>query len=176
MNINVKPFSLSAYFKLLRITCFLILSGVSIMSCNSHSQQESDKNETFQDDCNGRFCFRREFAFPEDPEMKDVEELQLEVTGTTVTGTYHWLPAFKDHRKGHLEGMNNEGTITANYYYIQEGKKDTITLKIVLKEHEAIIESKSAQFGLSTTIDKIDCKQSQVVSEIHYGTLSVQKP
>lgn len=103
-------------------------------------------------------CFRKETPFKDVPEKKDIEELQLTISGNKVTGTFNWLPALKDQRKGNVEGELNDSTITAKYMFSQEGARDTVAIRIVLMKERAVISGGDSALGLNSTLPKIDCK------------------
>ena len=103
-------------------------------------------------------CFRKEYPYKDNGSMKDVVELQLSIDGSQVTGTYNWLPAEKDQRKGTLTGTVVDKTISANYRFMQEGIESTVPVKITLAEKEAMVTSDNAELGLEATLPKTDCR------------------
>ena len=103
-------------------------------------------------------CFRKEYPYKDNSSMKDVVELQLSIDGSQVTGTYNWLPAEKDQRKGTLTGTIVDKTITANYRFMQEGIESTVPLQITLTEKEAMVSGENAELGMDATLAKVGCK------------------
>ena len=74
-----------------------------------------------------------------------------------VTGSYNWLPAFKDQRKGNLKGTISGEIITAQYTFMQEGKEETASLEIYLSETEAVISGGAPELGLNATLPHVEC-------------------
>lgn len=146
-------------------TIFLISLVFGTLSCtNSYKQKPSEtgaipKNEEIQKtEANKTHCFRNEYNFTDEPSVKDVQEIQLTINGDKVTGTYNWLPAYKDQRKGSLKGIIRNDTIICQYNFSQEGSEDSVNLKIVLINKKAIISGGKVELGLNATISEIDCE------------------
>lgn len=138
---------------------FLIFLAFGILSCTNSNKQKTRENEEIQKtEVNKTHCFRNEYNFADEPGVKDVQEIQLSINGDKVTGTYNWLPAYKDQRKGSLQGIIRNDTIICQYNFSQEGIEDSANLKIVLINKKAIISGGKVELGLNTTISEIDCK------------------
>ena len=69
-------------------------------------------------------------------EGKDTTSIELVTKDTKVTGQMNRLPYQKDSRKGTLDGTVKGDTIHAVWSFMQEGMKDTLNLKFVLKNGE----------------------------------------
>ncbi len=152
--------------RFLRNLLILALSGYLVTSCNNstkeekpaHEEEQLLKNETTEDKKKeDNYCFRNQFPFADNSGDMDIEELLLKITANKVTGTYSWLPAYKDQRKGTIEGVITDNVITGSYTFTQEGISNTATIKIAISAKEAIIEGQPAEHGLAATIAKIDC-------------------
>jgi hypothetical protein len=128
-----------------------IIACTFFVGCYNSNTDEAEKTT---------LCFRNENSHHNMPTLKDIEELNLFLKNGKVIGTYNWLPAEKDKRKGSLSGSINTNIIKALYTFEQEGIKDTTLIKIVLLDNKAIITGGSLELGLNTTIDKIDCTLS----------------
>ena len=144
---------------------FLIFLAFGILNCtDSNKQKPSEtgailKNEEIQKtEVNKTHCFRNEYNFADEPGVKDVQEIRLTINGDKVTGTYNWLPAYKDQRKGSFNGTIRNDTIICQYNFSQEGIDDSANLKIVLINKKAIISGGKVELGLNATISEIDCK------------------
>ncbi len=104
-----------------------------------------------------RHCYKNEYPFDGEPNMKDVESLTIEVNGDRAVGEYNWLPAFKDKRIGQFQGTIDDQLVTANYEYTQEGQSAVATISIRLEPSQAVVESERPELGLNATIALVDC-------------------
>ncbi len=59
--------------------------------------------------------------------------MQLEIHGNTVTGTYDWIPAEKDSRRGKISAKKEGNQIRGSYIFTQEGRKQTQHIEIDLQ-------------------------------------------
>lgn len=146
-----------------KIIISVILVSLLQVSCNDTSNKEINilKTKTISEKLikeNKYLCYRNEYPFQDNPKDKDILELNIEVTGTIVTGEYNYLPAFKDKRVGNIEGVISNNAIEGKYTYFQEGKKDIATISIILKNNSAVVEGAPAELGLSENITKINCE------------------
>ena len=145
----------------------LALLGITAFaSCNTSTPTTTETTETKTEMVTATppantpetLCFRNEVVFKDNPDMKDVTELQLAMTGDKVTGTYNWLPAEKDQRNGTLTGTRTDNTIQATYTFMQEGTESTVPVQISLTGNEATVTGGNAALGLNATLAKADCK------------------
>jgi len=148
----------------LTIIILSMFVGFLFIGCeNSNEQKQNSKTNNLKEERSeeniiiNKLCFRNEYPFQDNPSMKDVEELTLSIEGEKVTGTYNWLPAQKDQRKGSLIGTIKDKMITAQYHFLQEGIEGTTELKITINDEKADITGGKPELGLNATIDKIDC-------------------
>jgi len=151
----------------LTISILALIIGFLFIGCkesNSQKQNLENKNvseEKVQKIQEGKttnvLCFKNEFPFQDNPSMKDIEELTLIIEGKKINGTYNWLPAEKDQRKGSLTGTIKDKVIDAQYTFTQEGNENTVLLKINIYADKAVIKGGKFELGLNATIKKIDC-------------------
>lgn len=83
----------------------------------------------------GQYCYAH--TTPEGAPDGDRVLLRLEVDGLRVSGSFDWLPAEKDSRRGTLDGVLTGHTIVADYRYTQEGTTASATLRIELNDATA---------------------------------------
>lgn len=131
----------------------VLLLSVLLTACS----EQSEESESKVDLVDGKHCYMNEYPFEDQADAKDVMELTIIVQGKAVTGSYNWLPAFKDQRTGAFKGSINNGAIKANYMFMQEGKEATADLEIKLHETEAVVKSSDVQLGLAANIEKVEC-------------------
>jgi hypothetical protein len=143
-----------------------VLVGFLFIGCKNSNEQKQDSNpkdikeeKSAENIITDKLCFQNEYPFQENPSMRDVEELTLLIKGEKVTGTYNWLPAQKDQRKGSLTGTIKEKVITAKYRFLQEGIEGTAELRIIINDEKAEITGGDPELGLNATIVKIDCRE-----------------
>ena len=116
------------------------MASIFIASCSSNSNKTANKDSvdahaadtgkiTSATPAASSLCFLK-------TEGKDTTSIELVTKGIKVTGIMNWLPYQKDSRKGTLEGMVKGDTINALWSFMQEGMKDTLNLKFVLKNGE----------------------------------------
>lgn len=106
------------------------------------------------------YCFRNELPYPDDPEVSDIEEMELTVEGEEVIGLLNILPAFKDQRVGEVEGTMKDGTIIATYTFVQEGKKDVAEITLLIDDYVVAIRPAAGNegLGLPKSIERVDCE------------------
>jgi len=148
----------------LTIIILSMFVGFLFIGCkNSNEQKQNSKTNDLKEErlqeniITNKLCFQNEYPFQDNPSMKDVEELTLTIEGEKVIGTYNWLPAQKDQRKGSLIGIIKDKMITAQYRFLQEGIESTTELKIIINDEKAEITGGTPELGLNVTIAKIDC-------------------
>jgi hypothetical protein len=123
--------------KYLNLFC---MASVFIASCSSNNNKTGNKDSvdahaadtgkvTAAAPAASSLCFLK-------TEGKDTTSIELVTKDTKVTGIMNWLPYQKDSRKGTLDGTVNGDTINAVWSFMQEGMKDTLNLKFVLKNGE----------------------------------------
>ncbi|MCR8559522.1 hypothetical protein KXD93_17830 [Mucilaginibacter sp. BJC16-A38] len=121
------------------LTQFCIAS-IFIASCSSNNNKAANKDSsdahaadtgkiTTTAPAVSSLCFLK-------TEGKDTTSIELVTKDTKVTGIMNWLPYQKDSRKGTLDGIVKGDTINAVWSFMQEGMKDTLNLKFVLKNGE----------------------------------------
>lgn len=101
-----------------------------------------------------RFCFRNEYSHDG---MYDVEELVIDLDGSSATGDYNWIPAEKDQRWGQFRGSIENGVIEAEYEYEQEGQTSSTSISIVVTPTEATVFGGSVELGLNQTLARAGC-------------------
>ncbi len=144
--------------------CLLILALVSCNDSKSNkSKEEGEKVTTEKEAMNGAaaspksYCFRNEYPH-EGSSDKDVLELQIDLNGDAVKGTYNWLPAFKDQRKGVFRGELKNNVVKGEYSFQQEGTSETVRIEITLHEDKAVVKGGEPELGLNETIEKVECE------------------
>lgn len=139
-----------------QIMLIALLLGV-LTHLTGCSEQDKANEKANADLVDGKHCYKNEYPFNDGSGAKDVMELNIIVQGDAVTGSYNWLPAFKDQRTGAFKGSTNNGVIKADYVFMQEGKEATADLEIKLHETEAVVKSSNVQLGLAANIEKVKC-------------------
>lgn len=146
--------------KLKTSTTISIFVLIFLISCNKPGKEKTVAkliDSTITEKPETTFCFRNEYPFENEPNDKDIEELQYSVSGDIVSGTYNWIPMYKNQRTGSFKGILKDNIITALYSFYQEGIEDTVTIKIVLENNKAIVTGTSVELGLEVSIAKVKC-------------------
>lgn len=148
----------------LTIIILSVFVGFLFIGCKNSNEQKQDSNTKDLEKekpavniTSSKLCFQNEYPYQDNPSMKDVEELTLLTDGEKVTGSYNWLPAQKDQRKGSLTGTIKDKMITAQYRFLQEGIEGTAQLIIIINDEKAEITGGDPEMGLNATLAKIDC-------------------
>lgn len=82
----------------------------------------------------GNYCFYAEVD-------KDTTEVNLNVTGSQVTGTMSWIPFEKDRAVGKLKGaVNAAGELDLMYDYMIEGNQQTETKVMKIENDQLMIK------------------------------------
>jgi hypothetical protein len=92
-------------------------------------------------------------------ENQDISVVVLNVKGESAEGSYDWLPAFKDHRKGTFKGTRKAKTITADYTYSQEGVTETTSITLVQEDAGLTISGGPPELGLSAQLPVANCAE-----------------
>lgn len=66
-------------------------------------------------------------------DRRDTTNLEMLIKGSKITGQMDWMPFEKDSRKGSLSGTIKNDSISAVWSFMQEGMKDTLALKFLIK-------------------------------------------
>lgn len=91
--------------------------------------------------------------------VQDSLKMNLQIEDEKVTGTYHWLPAEKDSRKGKIKATKSGNSIEGEYDFMQEGKKQNLPIRIELKGNSAtVITNPGMPDKMVVEIEKIACK------------------
>jgi len=151
----VKSVALSFLVMMSFISCNDSESAKSMESTQKASTEKVKKNEL--DNNRKSYCFRNENPHT-DTKDKDVVELYFEVRGESARGTYNWLPALKDQRRGKFRGMIKDNVIKGEYNFTQEGTSQTARIDITVKENEVVVKGFDPALGLDATIKKVECK------------------
>ena len=145
---------------------FILITVTLLPGCKNTTREEqaSEKQEIEKEKANepvttDTYCFRNEYPFKDNPSMKDIQELKLSIENGKVTGTYNWLPAEKDQRKGKVEGTLHNNTVNAQYIFTQEGREDTTQIKIMLETDKAVVKGENTALGVDASISKINCDE-----------------
>lgn len=91
--------------------------------------------------------------------IQDSLILKLEISGKNVSGTFDWVPAEKDARRGTIDGVKVKDTILGEYVFQQEGKRDVLPIRIELQDNIAkVITGAGPPQEMVMEIEKVDCK------------------
>lgn len=138
--------------------------GSFFTGCKNSNENKQNSNARVLNEDNSteiiitdKLCFKNEYPFQDNPSIKDVLELTLNIEGKNVTGTYNWLPAEKDERKGSLDGVIEDKRITAQYRFLQEGIEDSTKLIILINNQKAEVSGGAPELGLNASISSVDC-------------------
>ncbi|MEZ9178246.1 hypothetical protein [Vibrio kanaloae] len=134
--------------------------GMVVLGCDNGNDLELAQIETKQtseDSNERRYCFRNEYPFKDNPSDKDVKELNIEIIGDTVEGTYNWIPVFKDKRMGQFSGSIANGVATVKYVFMQEGSEQEEVLEVKLYDNEVIVGGGLPEMGFAARIKKVLC-------------------
>lgn len=127
-----------------------ILIPVLTLSLFGCSIQQTDETAQL------KLCYQNTYGAVEGEQ--DIEVLWLTVEDNAITGEFHWLPAFKDKRRGTFTGsLTREGTAEVTYVHYQEGQTNTDSLLLTFDQDQATTKGGDIASGLSITLDHIDC-------------------
>lgn len=116
---------------------YVIIAATALASCAGNTYNKNNTGTAATTDTtaavttplpDGQYCFVR----TEGTAHQDTATVQLNITGTQVTGQMVWLPKEKDKRKGSLTGTLDGDDINAVWRFMQEGMKDSIKLAFKL--------------------------------------------
>jgi hypothetical protein len=122
----------------------LFVASLLIASCSSNNKSENKDSVDANAADTGKIaaaaapsaasslCFLR----TEGKTNQDSTSIELVIENNKVTGHMKWLPYQKDSRKGTLDGTVKGDTINAVWSFMQEGMKDTLSLKFKLSNNE----------------------------------------
>ncbi|MAU70699.1 MAG: hypothetical protein CML04_01265 [Pseudozobellia sp.] len=127
----------------------IIVSCLMLLGCKESKKENSGEE---------MLCFRNEYAYNDSSGLKDVEELNLTILDGKVNGSYNWLPAEKDQRKGDFTGTLTGDIIKATYTFSQEGTESTAELTIELEDDKAIVTGGKEELGLNRTLTQVNCE------------------
>ncbi len=138
--------------------CNLLLPVLTLLflgtACSNASSDKAGTGTIVQE----KHCFLKEYPFSDGSDNKDVVSLNIEVKGNKISGTYDWLPAMKDQRKGTIEGLLVGNLIEGQYIYMQEGQTDTVAINIALVGNQAQIKGENPEQDLTEILEKVACK------------------
>ncbi len=139
-------------------TILVLSSGCSKNSAGDLEPQTSGETDRIEATSSRReHCFRNEYAFDDEPDQRDIEELIVVIDGSRATGEYNWIPAYKDSRLGRFDGSVQDDSVNASYEFEQEGQSGIATVSIILGEEHAIIKGESPELGLDLTLARVEC-------------------
>lgn len=102
------------------------------------------------------------FLLTEGKNNQDTTTVELAIKKGKVTGQMIWLPYQKDKRKGTLEGVIKDDSIHAVWSFMQEGMRDSIPLKFLLKGN--LLIQKPLKFDEKTGKQQTDEKAGYTVA------------
>lgn len=122
--------------KYLNSACIVLLLMASCSSNNNKSVNKDSVDSHAADTgkvtgpATSSLCFLR----TEGTSHQDSTTIELVIKDNKLTGEMNWQPYQKDSRKGTLDGTVKGDTINAVWTFMQEGMKDTIGVKFLLKK------------------------------------------
>lgn len=102
------------------------------------------------------------FLLTEGKDNKDTTTVELAIKNGKVTGQMIWLPYQKDKRTGALEGTIKDDSIRAVWSFMQEGLRDSIPIKFLLKGN--LLIQKPLKFDEKTGKEQTDEKAGYTVA------------
>ncbi len=142
---------------------FLLMMG--FVSCNDSQSSSSEakpkaatekvKEEAVNKESKN-YCFQNEYPHT-DTKDKDIVELSIKVNNGFAQGTYNWLPALKDQRRGKFRGKMENNVVKGEYSFSQEGTAQTTRIEITINERGAVVKGLDHSLGLNETIPKVEC-------------------
>lgn len=142
-------------------------SSQKVLPTEGSNMKKESRLEDMASKEKSHLCYQNISTFKDNPNNKDVVELKLTISGSSVIGEYNYLPAFKDQRIGQLEGgLEKKNIIKAKYSYEQEGEIGTAQISITLNNDSAIISGGDPALGLTETLTETSCKTSVVPKPI----------
>lgn len=133
------------------------IASLLIASCSSNNNKSVNKvtdtgkiARSAVQPAASSFCFLR----TEGKSSRDSTSIELVIKGDKVSGQMNWVPYQKDSRKGTLEGTLKGDTINAVWSFMQEGMKDTLSLKFRLSDDE--LSQKPLKLNVTSGRDQTD--------------------
>ena len=123
-----------------------LFSGVLLLaSCSSGSNKQSNpdtlKTAAYSSNTmNGTLCFQHLSGSAN----QDTSIVKLQITGNSVSGSFHQLIYEKDRRKGTLRGTIEGDTIKAIWTFMQEGVTDSLEAQFKLGDNKLFQQEYSA--------------------------------
>ncbi|MES2107693.1 MAG: hypothetical protein V4577_03025 [Bacteroidota bacterium] len=109
------------------------------------------------------------FLLTEGKNNKDTTTIELAIKNKKVTGQMIWLPYEKDKRTGTLEGVIKDDSIHAVWSFMQEGMRDSIPLKFLLKGN--LLVQKPLKFDEKTGKQQTDEKAGYTLAYKETGKI-----
>lgn len=104
------------------------------------------------------FCFFSTTNEVPSRDLRDSIILDLELKGEEVTGSFDWIPAEKDSRRGLIQATKKGDQVQGHYAFMQEGIQDTISIEIQLKGASAMITTLSDNAEeMIFEVERVDC-------------------
>ena len=117
-----------------------------------------EKEITFK---NKTFCFKSSEKGIEidGQQYYDVTAVQFTLSDQGLArGTFDWMPAEKDWRRGQFTGTYQDGSIKALYSFTQEGDEYAENIQIVFNDYKCSVKGTAPDFGDFNDIPKIECE------------------
>ena len=144
---------------------FFLFAGLLLLASCSTRSEDKDTDERNADPLPAKACYAYLSA-------KDTVQLDLVITGNTVSGNLRFNFFEKDKNTGTLTGKLNGDTLIANYRFMSEGIT-SVTEVIFLRKGESYVQGygekqevngatvfkdrKTIRFGESFVLGKVDC-------------------
>jgi len=151
--------------KYLNIVC---AASLLITACNQNGTKTENKDgdqatdSTLVKNNTTATDTSRCFLLTEGKNNKDTTTVELAIKNDRVTGEMIWLPYEKDKRKGTLKGTIKDDSIHAVWSFMQEGVRDSIPLKFLLKGN--LLVQKPLKFDEKTGKEQTDEKAGYTVA------------
>ena len=137
-----------------------ILLCVFLISCHEKTKNGKFKTTEKPQVSTEKLCFLSVIGSSEiqGEKVQDSLIMQLEIHENTVSGTYEWIPAEKDSRRGKISAKKEGNHIEGSYLFTQEGKKQTQHIEIELQENLAkVTTTPGYPEKMVVEIQKISC-------------------
>jgi len=137
------------------------IASLLIASCSSNNSKPVNKDsvttadtgkitKTANSSVASSLCFLR----TEGKSSQDSTSVELVIKDNKISGQMNWMPDQKDSRKGTLEGTIKGDSINAVWSFMQEGMKDTLSLKFKLSNNE--LSQKPLKLNVTSGRDQTD--------------------
>ena len=171
----------------MKLHLLLTILGFILLSCQSEPKQQQQKEEpiatqastskqpisnTTSTTSTSSLASRELCFITNKPTTQGISELQLNIEGKKVKGTYNWLPTGKEAAKGQLLGLLRGNTISAIWNFnTEEGhQKQEVIFKLdgdkvwvkkgnLVEDRERLQLKNADNIDFTEYMNKVDCNQ-----------------